>query len=171
MANEILRLKRLALERNICAKYKRWWAGVTSRKGLFDMSMSVQGIEFIADSIAFGWGTLDREYITENFAEFINGKYISRQDGYTSEMYVGEQSKAITPRSTLLVLVGVTKTVINLDEYSVCTIYVCGGCDIEINNKGYLKLVRYGENTVITRSSAGAIYRTAAIDKTQWQTK
>lgn len=170
MANELLKLKQLALERDICAKYKRWWAGVTDKKGLFDMSMSIQGVEFIVDSIAFGWGTLDKQYIAENFAEFINGKYVSRQEGYTSEMYVGEQNKAITPRSTLLVLVGVTKAVINLDEYSACTIYVCGGCDIEINNKGILKLVRYGEDNNCIVHNDGK-YTTETITETQWKIK
>ncbi len=155
----------------MCAKYQRLWAGVTDKKGLFDMGMSIQGVEFFADSIAFGWGDVSAEYVTDNFADLINGEYISRQDGYTSEMYIGEQNKMITARTTLLVLVGVTKAVVCIPKYSACTIYLCGGCDVEINNDGMLKLYDYGENISYVHNASDAKYDKKEIKETQWQKK
>lgn len=159
------------MERGVCAKYQRLWAGVTDRKGLFDMGMSIQGVEFFADSIAFGWGDVKAEYVADNFADLVNGKYISKQDGYTSEMYIGEQSRTITARTTLLVLVGVTKAVVNIPEYSACMIYLCGSCDVEINNNGTLRLYDYGDNISYVHNATDAKYKKKKIEKTQWPKK
>lgn len=155
----------------MCAEYTQWWAGVKNKKDLFDMSMSMQGVEFLSDSIAFGWGSVDAEYILTNFAEYINGEYISKQGGYTSEMFVGEQNKTITARATLLVLVGVKKAVINIPKYSACTICLCGECDVEINNEGRLRVYDYGKNTAYVHNAADAKYGRIEITKTQWQKK
>ena len=87
-SNELLTLKRNALRLGLCGEYKGKWDSAASKRELINMALDSNGIEFMADSIAFGWG-LSKEYLLKEFGEFANGFYQCNEHGYTSEMYIG----------------------------------------------------------------------------------
>ena len=85
--NELLNMKRKALMLGLCGEYKKKWDSCTSKKELMDLVLDSNGVEFLADAITFGWGC-SQEFLLNEFADFINGRYQRKKDGYTSELYV-----------------------------------------------------------------------------------
>ena len=145
--NELLSLKRNALMMGLCGQYKDKWDGCCDKRALVNMALDSNGIEFMADSIAFGWG-LSKEYLQGEFGEFMNGLYQCREKGYTSEMYIGAHG-VVSVKSTL-VLVGYCKDLeIHIPEHTVCRIYVCGGSRVRVENMGECELFEYGADNII----------------------
>ena len=152
MDNELLKLKRNAVILGLCGQYKSIWDGCKSKKDLIDTAIDANGIEFMADSIAFDWG-LSKEFILSEFGEYINGKYQRMRDGYSSELYVGAESNTISVRSTLNLFAycdGVTTFVPN---GCFCRIYLVKCHNAHIKNDGKFELVVYGECSNITIDS------------------
>lgn len=127
----------------LCGQYKTMWDACRNKKDLIDMALDANGVEFMADSIAFGWG-LSKEYLMKEFGDFINGKYQRNKGGYKSRMYVGYEED-ITIDSTITLLVGCKGKVI-VPCSMVGNIYICGGCDIDVKNDGVVYLYEYAGN-------------------------
>lgn len=127
----------------LCGQYKTMWDACRNKKDLIDMALDANGVEFMADSIAFGWG-LSKEYLMKEFGDFINGKYQRNKGGYKSRMYVGYEGD-ITIDSTITLLVGCKGKVI-VPCSMVGNIYICGGCDIDVKNDGVVYLYEYAGN-------------------------
>ena len=108
------------------------------------MALDSNGIEFMADSIAFGWG-LSKEYLLKEFGEFANGFYQCNEHGYTSEMYIGAHG-VIKVRSTIILVAYCKDLEIEVPENMVTRIYVCGKSEVRIECKGKCDLVEYGED-------------------------
>jgi len=53
-SNELLTLKHNALRLGLCGEYKGKWDSAASKRELVNMALDSNGIEFMADSIAFG---------------------------------------------------------------------------------------------------------------------
>lgn len=79
-SNELLTLKRNALRLGLCGEYKGKWDSAASKRELVNMALDSNGIEFMADSIAFGWG-LSKDYLLKEFGEFANGFYQCNEHG------------------------------------------------------------------------------------------
>ena len=139
---DLLTLKRNSLMMGLCEKYKHKWDLCTTKRQLIDLALDSNGVEFMADSIAFGWG-LGKDYIVNEFAEFINGSYVRDKDGYTSEFYVGARG-VIELRSTMLLVAYCDGLEIKIPKGSAGRIYVCGGSKIRIENYGYVDILEYG---------------------------
>jgi hypothetical protein len=138
--SELIDLKRHAIRLGLCDKYKNIWDACRTKEELINMALDVNGIEFIADGYAYGWG-LSTDYITDNFIEFVNGDYLSRYDGYTTEMYVSKELNLI-PRATATLIMDCSGD-IEIPENKICSIYLAksnirlrckGKCDLYIFN-------------------------------------
>lgn len=163
----LLGLKRNALMLGLCGKYKGKWDGCNSKRELVKMALDSNGIEFMADSIAFGWG-LGRSYLMGEFGEFMNGFYQCHEDGYMSEMYVGAHG-VMEVRSTLLLLAYCDGLEVDVPEHTVCRIYVCGGSRVKVENKGRCEIYEYGEDNGIDYvGHDGAFFRRERIFRSKW---
>ena len=130
----------------LCGQYKTMWDACRNKKDLIDMALDANGVEFMADSIEFGWG-LSKEYLIKEFGDFINGKYQRNRGGYKSRMYVGYEED-ITIDSTITLLVGCKGKVI-IPYGIINNIYICGGCDIDVKNDGVVYLYAYGSSNKV----------------------
>lgn len=130
-----------AKEHNMCSEYVEKWRKCKSDKQIIDMALSAKAMDFICDSIAKGWG-IDPDVINTRFAGFINGRYRSHQDGYTSEMYC-QYKGDITVRTTALLIIDCEAT-ITVPKERICEIYVCGNSIVNVIGDGRCVVVKYG---------------------------
>lgn len=164
---DLLTLKRNALMMGLCGQYKDKWNGCANKRQLVDMALDSNGIEFMADSIAFSWG-LSKDYLLREFGEFMNGFYQCREKGYTSEMYIGAHG-VISVKSTLILVGYCDDLEIEIPEHSVCRIYVCGSSKVRIENKGRCELYEYGaDNKVDCIEYDGSFLRRERVLKSKW---
>lgn len=76
MDKEMFTFLKNAISKNLCSEYKKEWkASVEDKKKLFDFSMQTGSIPYLATAIYRGWA-VPIDYITQNFKDFINGKYV-----------------------------------------------------------------------------------------------
>lgn len=141
MAGGMLAFKRNAVLLGLCDEYKAAWNSVKSRKDLVDLALDANGVEFMAKSVAEGWG-LSKEYILDNFGDYVNEGYVRDKGGYTSKLYVDYGGDIFAP-ATLNLLVGCNTSVL-VPEGSVCKIYVCGKTYVRVNCMGKCYVYVYG---------------------------
>jgi len=164
---DLLTLKRNALRLGLCGQYKGKWDGCNSKQDLVRMALDSNGIEFMADSIAFGWG-LSKDYLLREFGEFMNGFYRCREKGYTSEMYIGAHG-VLSVKSTLLLIGYCDDLEIEIPEHTVCRIYVCGGSRVRIENKGSVEIYEYGTDNIIKLIEYDGSYSLReSVSKSKW---
>lgn len=164
MDNELLTMKRNAVMLGLCGKYKGMWDNAESKKSLMDIALDANGVEFLCEACTDGWG-LSTEFLLKEFSDYVNGNYMSNRNGYTSAMYVGYGRYAEMPpydgivsTTTLTVLIDCT-IFLTIPKYTVCKIYVCRGCDIEIKCSGKCDIYVYGNDTSIVCSGDGTFTR------------
>lgn len=162
----LLELKRDALMMGLCDEYKDKWDKCSTKRDLVKMALDSNGIEFMADSIAFGWG-MSKEYLLKEFGEFMNGLFICDEGGYTSEMFVGAHG-VVKSRSTLMLVAYCDDLEIIVPENTFCRIYVCGGSKVYMNSFGVAYLVVYGSNNHITRAHMDGVVTRKDITESQW---
>lgn len=139
----LLDLKRKSLALGLCGAYSKAWNAAVNKAELMDLALTCDGAAYIADGVTFGWG-LSKQYIKSEFAEYINGGYTRRKDGYTSSMYVDIDGD-ITPNTTLVVVIG-GKPKIRLSPNEVCIIFLCGDCNVEIYGGLDVNVEVYGDS-------------------------
>lgn len=100
----------------ICADYIDRWRSAKSRKELFDMGCSIQGMEFLVRCMDAGYG-FSADEICSIFGAYLNYRYISVQHKETEREYDG----AIWCRNTGPITAGVT-----------CTAILCCNADVVI---------------------------------------
>lgn len=143
--NELLRFKRAAKSHGVCSELGGAWDAATTKDELYDIALSAQGVEYLAASIAGGWG-LSVGFFTEVFEDYINGRRQRARDGYTSELYA-DHSGVVEQRSTLTLMVGCEGT-FHVPAGHVCQLYVCGGSNIKVCNDGYCAVFAFGGDKV-----------------------
>lgn len=167
--NELLNMKRNALMLGLCGEYKNKWDNCASKKELMDLVLDSNGVDFLTDAITFGWGC-SQEFLLNEFADFINGKYQRKKDGYTSELYVEPYGK-IELRSTLTVIAGGRASVIVPPNFF-GRVYVCGdgGSLIFGSNGGSIELFVYGEyERAVTKCAKSLKVKRKDIKASQWR--
>ena len=130
-----------ARRNNLCAEYSQIWDSCKSNKQLVDMAFGAKGADYICDTIAKGWG-ISPDYICSRFGNFINGKYISKQKGYSSKMYC-QFTGEISADTTLITLIDSDASV-TLPKNCLCEIYCTGKCKINVTGEGSAVFVCYG---------------------------
>ncbi len=168
MDNELLKLKRNAVMLGLCGQYKDLWNGCKSKKDLIDTAIDVNGIEFMADSIAFDWG-LSKEFILTEFGEYINGKYQRNRDGYSSELCAGVKNNTISVRSTLNLFAYCDDVTIFIPEGRFCRIYLAKCSNVHIKNDGKFELVVYGEcGNIVIDGQKPHLFARRDVLKSEW---
>ena len=135
-----------AKSRNLCDKYSELWDGCKSKKQLFDLATDSNGIPYICKSMVEGWGVTP-EFISEKFKTFVNGRYISQHNGYTSAMYVEKFFIEPLLVSTTNVIVIACEGVIEVPENTICNIFIVDS-DVVVSGTGVCYVKAYGENTL-----------------------
>ena len=143
---KILQFKRNATVLGLCGEYKKKWDRCNTKQDLVRMALDSNGVEFMADSIAFGWG-LSKDYLLREFGTYANGAYQCHEGGYTSEMYVGTHG-TLKSDSTILLVAYCDDLKIIIPKHTFCRIYVCGGGKVLIENNGKCEVLNYGANEV-----------------------
>lgn len=120
----------------LCGEYGALWDGASDARSLFDLAMDVNGVRFLCDSYAGGWG-LDVGYIQRRFGAYINGAYISghvtgKGRGYTSELWCGvSDGRVVDCRCTLTLLLSCRVTFVVRAGMIRC-LYVSCGSDVDL---------------------------------------
>lgn len=153
--SEVLRLKKEAIKRGfVCDNYLERWDKAQTKRDLLDMVLDPNGAEFLCEGMAAGWGVTP-QFMREYFKGYINGEYIRRKGGYTSELYVG--AKYLIPiKSTLTLLIDCHSEVI-VPKKRIARIFITAGSDIKLTLEGVAELYYFGDNKVeITLKEKGA---------------
>ncbi len=163
----ILQFKRNGILLGLCGKYKGLWDACSSKSELVRLALDVNGIEFMSDSIAFGWG-LSRDYLMKEFGEFMNGAYRCQERGYTSEMYVGARG-VVSVSSTLVLAAYCDGLELLVPEHMACKVYVCGCSRVRVESRGRLELHVYGtDNDVVVDVVHGGVALREDVQESQW---
>ena len=163
----LLDFKRIAIEHGICDKYREKWDSCKYKRDIVKIATDAQGVEFFADSIAFGWG-LSKEYILREFSAFINGNYLVIENGYTSEMFIDAPQANIKPRSTISLFAWCNCT-LTLRKGFIGKIYVCGGSNITIKGEEGAKCELYVIGNDNTIKITDVDVKRTDITKSQWR--
>ena len=135
-----------AKSRNLCDKYSELWDNCKTKKQLIDLATDSNGIPYVCESMAEGWGVTP-EFISENFKTFINGRYTSQHNGYTSAMYVERFFiEPLVAKTTNLVIIA-CEGVVNIPEDVVCNLSIVNS-NVVVSGSGVCYVKTYGENTV-----------------------
>ena len=135
-----------AKSRNLCEKYSEMWDNCKSKKQLFDLATDSNGIPYICEAMVEGWGVTP-DFISDNFKTFINGRYISQHNGYTSAMYVEKFFiEPLVAKTTNLVIIA-CEGVVNIPEDVVCNLFIVNS-DVVLSGSGVCYVKTYGENTI-----------------------
>ena len=146
LMNMLQAFREAANSRNLCDKYSELWDNCKSKKQLFDLATDSNGIPYICESMVEGWGVTP-EFISEKFKTFINGRYISQHNGYTSAMYVEKFFIEHLVVSTTNVIVMACEGAIEIPENIVCNLFIVNS-DVMVSGSGVCYVKTYGENTI-----------------------
>ena len=135
-----------AKSRNLCDKYSEMWDNCKSKKQLFDLATDSNGIPYICESIVEGWGVTP-EFISENFKTFINGRYISQHNGYTSAIYVEMFFIEPLVAKTTNVVIMACEGVVEIPENVVFNLFIVNS-NVVVSGSGVCYVKTYGENKV-----------------------
>ena len=135
-----------AKSRNLCDKYSEMWDNCKSKKQLFDLATDSNGIPYICEAMVEGWGVTP-DFISEKFKTFVNGRYISQHNGYTSAMYVEKFFiEPLVVKTTNLVVIA-CEGVIEVPENTVCNLFVVES-DVSVIGNGVCYVKAYGDSTI-----------------------
>ena len=140
---DIKQFRENATKENLCSEYVQKWDACGSRKQYIDLALSTKGVDYLCDSIAKGWG-ISPQYICDNFNVFINGNYISLQNGYDSEMYCRYKGEVLARTTVISVLE--SEIEIKIPKSYLCHIYVAGKSKVNVKCEGECILICYGDN-------------------------
>ena len=144
--NMLQAFREAANSRNLCDKYSELWDNCKSKKQLFDLATDSNGIPYICESMVEGWG-ITPDFISEKFKTFINGRYISQHNGYTSAMYVEKFFIEPLVVSTTNVIVMACEGVIEIPENIVCNLFIVNS-NVVIRGLGECYVKKYGINKI-----------------------
>lgn len=158
MESSLIDFKKKAKLLGLCDDYKTRWDSCNSKEELVKLALTINGVEFLADSIAFKWG-LTKEYIAKEFGEYLcntEKHAILAESGYTSEMYAMIYDGVINPHGALNLIISCNCTIKLYDKF-LGFIYVCDGSTLKIDasKSKELRLFVYGSDNNITFTDRG----------------
>lgn len=146
--DEMKQFRRNANMLGLCGPYAQKWDSCGSKKQMIDLALDINSLAFIAESTAKRIG-LTASFIKREFSQFINGKYINSNDGYTSSIYCQYENDEITV-NTAAILVIDYKGLITIPANRPCELYLCC-CDVEIVGDGNGIVYLYNSNVINSR--------------------
>lgn len=143
--NDLVKFREDANARDLCSQYRGKWDLCKSKKDLIDLALDSNGMPYLCQSIFEKWG-LTPEFIATEFADYINGKYISKHEsGYTSTLYVLYDGD-VEVSSTALVFIG-CRSVVNIPKNRICRCYVLDSV-LRFEGEGMCEINEYGNCSV-----------------------
>lgn len=144
MDKEMFTFYKNALSDNLCDEYKGYWRGANDdKKKLVSLSLIQQSIPFFA-SYAYNGKGLSREYLLEEFTDYINGKETLYDcdgvHGFSYQLYVDYKGDCVNLQSDVSHFMWCDGLTIEVGETKCPTIY--------ISNKSKVNLVCLGYNNV-----------------------
>lgn len=148
----LVQFKRNAEKHAVCTEYKQRWDAATDTREVLDVALDIQGIEYVSNAIAEGWG-ISPEYVTRTFRDLINGKYEHvSQKGYTSQLYCQYEGE-IDVRCTNLQVID-SHCVVNIPDGHICNLYVTGDSSVAVfNENGYAHVILYGNSEAVANGN------------------
>lgn len=125
--------RRNATRLGLCDTYAQRWDSCNSKRQLFNLATDINSLSYLAETIAKGIG-LTPKFISDEFGQFVNGKFVNSSDGYTSCLYCQYDGVEITVNTTAMLIIDY-KGVINIPQNRPCELYLCN-CDVEIIGEG-----------------------------------
>ena len=134
-----------ALLANLCSEYKNdWMKAMSDKKALFDMALAQQSLPHLMYFANNGIG-LTREYIEDEFGDYINGKYTAIDvDGvkgnYTTTLYVG-YSGILSLSNDVSCFMWANVPQVRIKATKATKIYVGCHSNITLNLQGYNSII------------------------------
>lgn len=134
-----------ALLANLCGEYKgRWRAASHDKESLFCLAVSQQSFPHMA-TFAYEGNGLTKEYITEEFKDFINGRYTAVdadgvEGGYNTQIFVGHD-KYISDSVDVLEMMWCDVPTLEVKSTKATKIYAACGSKVNIVCDGYNSVV------------------------------
>lgn len=135
------------IEHGICADYLSMWESGISRRAIFEIGCTIQGLGFLAQGLTEGWG-LTVEEICHMFRHYINGRYVTsvhRKTGdYDSVIWFNFDGKAEI--KTTCAGMFRCHAEIDIHPWNVCYIFLDSSSTLEINcpNSARVIVENYG---------------------------
>lgn len=129
----------------LCAEYRNdWRVAANDKRKLVDLVMRQQSLPYFFEHCYKGKG-LTCEYIKENFADYINGKYRGIDvDGvkgdYKTELYVGYEG-VFSPSDDVLALMWSTIPSLEISPCKATKIYIGCNSHVTLTCDGYNSIV------------------------------
>lgn len=143
--NELIDLKKKALNLGLCDEYKTKWDSASNKSDLITMALDAKGIDFMADSISNGWG-VSTDFLKKKFPEYANGTVVKNPNGYTSSMFV-ESKNGIDIKTTLVLLVSCNCDA-KVPKEVMTNLYICGHSNVNVACDGYCQVYLYGDSSM-----------------------
>ena len=150
MKDDMLNFQKNALLGNIgglplCAEYKDEWRKCGDNKmELIKLALRQQSLPFLITACNNGLG-LSKEYLQDEFSEYINGSIIlnaDNVDGYTYSLYVGYHGVSFI-NTDVCALMWCEKTFMTIPQTKCPTIYIGCGSDVHLSLDGFNSLRIY----------------------------
>lgn len=149
----ILQLKEETKRRGLCEEYSKIWDAASTEDDIFSLACSVKGADYICSAIHNGY-FLDKDELATLLHQYVNGKKISKQKGYTTVLYCEDSN--ITASTTVIIAV-YGKYNITIPEGHICQIFAAGNTELNINSQGKAVLINYDRITPIIKGNVRAI--------------
>lgn len=158
MESNLIDFKKKAKRLGLCDDYTIRWNKCSSKEELMKLALTINGVEFLADSIAFRWG-LSKEYIVKEFGDYLcstERHTVLSERGYTSEMYAMVNGGVIKPYGSLSLIISCNCSITLYNNF-MGFIYICDGSivNIDASLSKELRLFVYGDTNNITFSDKG----------------
>lgn len=139
-SRSIIELKRKAKALNLCGEYDAKWDTAETDKELFDLASDINGADFLCASEANGWG-LGKHILAGRFAPYMNGRYKSTHNGYSSAMFCAHNGVVNVDATIVIVMYSDCKIVV--PQNSACKIFLAKNDKVEIENHGFAEIICY----------------------------
>lgn len=143
----MLQFRENANKYGVCSEYSQRWYNCQSKKQLADLGLSVQGIEYLCESISRGWG-LSPEILSKQFSKYINGAYVFDNNSYTTKMYCCFDGSVISDTTALCIIS--SNVEINVPERAFSEVFITGKSNVKISGSGRCSIVVYGDSVVLS---------------------
>lgn len=142
-----------ALADGLCTEYRDYWRSASGDKErLVKLAMSQQSLPHVITYCNEGRG-MSKDYILENFAEYVNGRTIHDADGvsgYTYSLYVAFNG-VLSASDDVSALLWCNSTSVEIKRSKCPVLYVGCGSRVRIITEGYssLRIYLFDESEVI----------------------
>ena len=166
-----------ALLADLCQDYKgRWQKASHDKKELLKLAMCQQSIPHVVTFAYQGKG-VTKEYVKENFADYINGYTIKDADGvkgYTYRLYAGyDYDNGIYADVDVASIMWTANTDVVMPQCKAATLYISNRSEIRLVCEGYnnVRIYLFDESTVtlddVDEESSIIIYRYSDMAKVE----